>query len=186
MSDTAIYGKAAAYLGDLPMGCQVLILNEDFAAYGRAIQVCRRILDQFGMDMDFDFRCWNFVELVDPGCAHSAAKYAGIADIILLSANQTRLTPVVSEWLDTLHAGRFRTDGVLVLVLNRPAPHPEMDHLMTRLEKLAARLVMDFIPLLPASSESAWQSQSSENWATLAARPETPTDPPPEQWGVNG
>src|ERR1700742_4122658 len=164
MSDTAMYGKAAACLGDLPMGCQVLVLSQDFAAYSQAIQVCRRILDQFGLDMDFDFRCWNFVELVDPNCAHSAAKYAGIADIILLSTNTANLPPVVTEWLDSLHTARFRADGVIVMVLNRPALPAEMSRLVERCEKVATRLVMDFVPLLPASSESAWRSQPSVNW----------------------
>ena len=185
MSDTAMYGKAAAGLGDLPQGCQVLILSEDFSAYSRAVHVCRRILDQFGMDMDFDFRCWNFVELVDPSCAHSAAKYAGIADIILISTHHTGLTPVLNEWLDTLHTSRFRTDGALVLVLNRLAGQLDMDKLTIRMEKLATRLVMEFVPLLPATSESAWRSQPSENWAMLATHPDAGTPPNPEHWGLN-
>jgi hypothetical protein len=185
MSDTAMYGKAAACLGDLPQGCQVLILCEDFSAYSRAIQVCRRILDQCGMDMDFDFRCWNFVELVDPGCAHTAAKYAGIADIILLSTNRTSLPPVLSEWLDALHSMRFRADGALLLVLNQIASPLEMEKLVVRMEKVAARLVMDFIPLLPATNESAWRSQPSENWAILTAQPEPADMPNPEHWGLN-
>jgi len=185
MSDTAMYGRAAASLGDLPQGCQVLILCEDFAAYSRAIQVCRRILDQCGVDMDFDFRCWNFVELVDPGCAHSAAKYAAIADIILLSTIRTNLPPVMTEWLDALHTARFRADGALLLVLNQPASPVETGKLISRLEKVATRLVMDFVPLLPASSESAWRSQPSENWAILTGQPELTDLPNPEHWGLN-
>ena len=185
MSHTAMFGKAAAGLGDLPQGCQVLILSEDFSAYSRAVQVCRHILDQFGMDMDFDFRCWNFVELIDPACAHSAAKYAGVADIILISTHHIGLTPVLNDWLEALHTSRFRTDGALVLVLNRPAGHLEMDQLKARMEKLAARLVMDFVPLLPATTDTAWRSEPSENWAMLAARPGMSDLPNPDHWGLN-
>ena len=163
----------------------MLILSEDFSAYSRAVQVCRRILDQFGMDMDFDFRCWNFVELVDPTCAHNAAKYAGIADIILISTHHAGLTPVLNDWLDALHTSRFRTDGALVLVLNQIAGQLEMDRLTARMEKLAARLVMDFVPLLSATSETAWRSEPAVNWAMLAARPEISTPPNPEHWGLN-
>jgi len=180
-----MFGKAAAGLGDLPQGCQVLILSEDFSAYGRAVQVCRHILDQFGMDMDFDFRCWNFVELIDPACAHNAAKCAGSADIILISTHHAGLTPVMNEWLDALHTSRFRTDGALVLVLNRPAGQLEMGRLTARMEKLAARLVMDFVPLLPASSETAWRSEPPESWAMLAAHPHAAHTPNPEHWGLN-
>jgi len=115
MSDTALYEKAAALLADVPQGCQVLILSEDFAAYNRAVEVCRRIMDHLGKDLDFDFRCWNFVELADPNCAHNAAKYAAVAEIIMLSAQNTVLPQVLGDWLDALHVSRFRAEGALVL-----------------------------------------------------------------------
>ena len=185
MSDTALYGKAAASLGDLPLGCQVLILSEDFAAYSRAVQVCRRILDQSGVDRDFDFRCWNFGELASPECFHAACKYAGLADIIMVSAHTTILPIFVNEWLDTLHTVRFRTDGAMVLILNKPAGQAQIDALNARLENLAMRLVMDFIPLLPHTSESAWRSQPSENWAIISGPANSADSENPEHWGLN-
>jgi hypothetical protein len=185
MSDTALFCKAAASLGDLPLGCQVLILSEDFAAYSRAVQVCRRILDQSDVDRDFDFRCWNFVELASPECFHAASKYAGMADIVMLSTHTTILPIFVNEWLDTLHTVRFRTDGALVLILNKPASQPHVDALSARLENLALRLVMDFVPLLPASSDSAWRSQPSENWAMISGQVDLADSENPEHWGLN-
>ena len=180
-----MYGKAAASLGDLPLGCQVLILSEDFGAYSRAVQVCRRILDQSEVDRDFDFRCWNFVELASPECFHAASKYAGMADIIMISTHVTILPIFVNEWLDSLHTVRFRTDGAMVLILNKPGRQPHIDALKARLEGLATRLVMDFIPLLPASSESAWRSQPSENWAILPGQVDLTEPENPGHWGLN-
>jgi hypothetical protein len=180
-----MYGKAAASLGDLPLGCQVLILSEDFAAYSRAVQVCRRILDQSGADRDFDFRCWNFIELASPECFHAAAKYAGHADIIMISTHTTNLPLFVNDWLDTLDTLRFRSDGALVLILNQRAAQMQVDSLKARLEHLAARLVMDFIPLLPATNEPAWRSQPSENWATIPDPVNLVESKNPEHWGLN-
>src|SRR5882724_9143892 len=185
MSDTALYGKAAACLGEIPQGCQVLILSEDFPAYTRAVQVCRRIMDQMGKNQDFDFRCWNFIELADPSCLHTASKYAAIADMILISTQNTNLPMVLNEWLDALHMSRFRTDGALVLVLNKPALQPETDKLLLRMENLAMRLVMDFMPLLPATEETAWQPQSPENWDMLLGRPDTDESRNIDHWGLN-
>ena len=185
MSDTALYEKAAAILAEIPQGCQILILSEDFAAYSRAVEVCRRIMDHLGKDLDFDFRCWNFVELADPNCAHNAAKYAAVAEIIMLSAQSAVLSPTLGDWLDALHASRFRAYGALVLVLNKPASQFETGQLTMRLEKLASRLAMDFVPLLPETDEANWQSGPSENWPMLQARPENLDSPPGENWGLN-
>jgi hypothetical protein len=185
MSDTAMYGKAAASLGDLPPGCQVLILSQDFTAYSRAVQVCRRILDQSGADRDFDFRCWNFIELVNPECFHAASKYAGLADILMVSTHTTNLPLFVNEWLDALPAERFRSEGALVLILDQPTAQPLVDSLKVRMEKLAVRLMMNFIPLLPKSSESAWRSQSPENWAAILGPATLIESKNPEHWGLN-
>ena len=46
-----------------PEDCQILILCEDFAAYQRAAEVCRRMMAQFASELDFDFKCWNFTAL---------------------------------------------------------------------------------------------------------------------------
>jgi hypothetical protein len=185
MSDTALFGKAAACLSGIPQGCQVLILSEDFTAYSRALQVCRRIMDQMGQQTDFDFRCWNFSELNDPECAHTATKYAAAADIIMLSTHVATLPVALNDWLETLHLARFRPVGVLALVLNKPARQPEIDKLTLRLENVALHLAMDFLPLLPATEQTAWQPQSPEHWETLLGRPDTEVRRDVDHWGLN-
>jgi len=185
MSDTALFGKAAACLSGIPQGCQVLILSEDFPAYSRAVQVCRRIMDQMGQHTDFDFRCWNFGELADPECSHTATKYAAAADIIMISTQSASLPTALNEWLGALHLARFRPVGVMALVLNKPARQPEIDKLLLRLENLALNLAMDFLPLLPATEQTAWQPQTMENWETLLGRPDTEPHRDLDHWGLN-
>jgi hypothetical protein len=185
MSDTAMMEKAAACLRGISQGCQILILSEDFAAYSRATLVCRRFMDRFGQDVDFDFRCWNFIELTDPECAHNAMKYGAVAEIIVISVQNPVLPVMMNEWIEALPKARFRADGALLLVVSGPANPVEIQTLVTKLENLALRLVMDFVPLLPASGESDWHSQPTENWPRLAAEPDVIQPPNPEHWGLN-
>jgi hypothetical protein len=185
MSDTAMFGRAAASLGGIPHGCQVLILAEDFTAYNRAMHVCRRIMDQMGQEADFDFRCWNFSELTDPECAHSATKYAATADMVIISTQAAILPAPLDNWFETLHQARVRPAGVLALILNKPAREAEIQKLVNRMEAVAMRGVMDFLPLLPPVNEhTEWQPQSPENWDMMHGRPETDT-PPDDRWGLS-
>jgi hypothetical protein len=154
MRGSAIRRKGAASFEELKPACQVLILHEDFSAYTRAVELCRRVMEQFASEMDFDIKCWNFIELADPNCARHAAKTAGAADVILLSMRTVQPPGELDRWLDFFFASRFKTEGVLALVLNRQdSPAGEKEKLMQRLQQLAGRLGMDFI-LLPLGDDS--------------------------------
>jgi hypothetical protein len=185
MSDTAMFGRAAESLGGIPHGCQVLILAEDFTAYNRAMHVCRRVMDQMGHESDFDFRCWNFSELPDAECAHAATKYAATADMVVISTQAATLPPALDNWLGTLHQSRVRPVGVLVLILNKPAPPASVEKLVRRVENVAMRAVMDFMPLLPPVNEhTEWQPQSPENWDMTLGRPDAEPSPGPNRWDL--
>lgn len=110
--------------------CQILILCEDFAAYGRAAETSWRILVQLADGLDFSFKSWNFMELADPAIAQAAGK----SDIILLSLQGADLPAAAADWLDALAEHRLRAEGVLALVLDEPAGSPEA------VAKLVARL----------------------------------------------
>ena len=186
MSDTALFGKAAESLGGVPQGCQVLILSEDFTASDRAVQVCRRIMEQMGQHGEFDFRSWNFSELADPENAHIATKYAAIADMVMVSTQSAVLPTALNHWLDALHQFRFRPVGVLALILNKPARPVDVDRLLRRMETTATHLVMDFLPLLPpANEETGWQPQSPENWDMTLGRPDIKNQRDVDHWGLN-
>lgn len=133
--------------------CQILILCEDYAAYERAKEICWRILVQFADDLDFSFSCWKFFELEDAECTHAALRTAKNSDIILLSLHHPDLPTQAEAWLDALAGHRIQGDGLLALVLNEPAQHPfAMQALSSRIDRLAKKLGMDFLPLNPVST----------------------------------
>jgi len=148
MRASATRRKGAASFEELKPACQVLILHEDFSAYTRAVEVCRRIMERFASEMDFDIKCWNFIELADPNCARHATKTAGAADIILLSMLTITPPAELDRWLDFSFSSRSKSEGVLALVLNGGNTPPlEEKKLLERLQQLAGRLGMDFISL---------------------------------------
>jgi hypothetical protein len=150
MRVSAIRRKSAASFEELKPACQVLILHEDFDAYSQAVEVCRPVMEHFADAVDFNFKCWNFIELSDPRCARHAAKTAGLADIIFLSIRSFQIPAELDRWLASHLTGRHRKDGVLVLV-SKPGDikPPALEKLRGRLEPLAARLHMDFLSVPP-------------------------------------
>jgi hypothetical protein len=156
MRAPAILQTGAASFEELKPACQVLILHEDFSAYSRAVEVCRRVMERFASELDFDIKCWNFIELADPNCARHAAKTASTADIILMSVRTAPLPVEIERWLDSFFATRFQTDGVLALVINGPNGLPfGREELVARLDQLASRLGMDFLSLMSDEDAAA-------------------------------
>jgi hypothetical protein len=126
----------------------MLILHDDFATYIRAVEVCRRVMERFDGELDFDLKCWSCIELADFHCARHAAKSAGAADIILLSLPDANLPPELDRWLEFHFAARFKAEGVLALVLNPLATAPAAGcALLRQLEETTGRLGMDFLSL---------------------------------------
>jgi hypothetical protein len=145
--------RGGASFESLKPVCQILILHEDFSAYTRAVEVSRGVMEHFGSELDFDIKCWNFIELADAGCARHAAKTAAAADIVLISTRAPVFPVKFIRWLDFDFVTRFRPDGVLALVLDAPTgPALVLEQARHRLEQLAGRLGMDFISLLPGDS----------------------------------
>ena len=105
--------------------------------------------------------------------------------MILISTQSAILPLALNDWLDALHLSRFRPVGVLAVILNKPASRPDTDRLVQRMEILAMRLVMDFLPLLPASEETSWQPQYPENWDMMLGRPDIENTRDVDHWGLN-
>lgn len=145
--------RSAASFGTLKPVCQILILHEDFSAYTRAVEISRGIMEHFASELEFDIRCWNFIELADANCARHAAKTAASADIVLISTRASAFPVEFIRWLDIYFVTRFQPDGVLALVMDAPI-HAALvlEQARHRMEQLAGRLGMDFISLLPGDS----------------------------------
>ena len=127
-------------------------------------------MEQFASELDFDIKCWNFIELADPNCARHAAKTASAADIILLSMETAELSPVIDRWLEISITARSKTDGALALVLNETGRSPlAYKKMQARLEHLAAHLGMDFLPLRPGNEAVVAEKLPAKAWLTSAA-----------------
>lgn len=171
---------------EAPKVCQILVLSEDFAAYERAMEVCRRLMTQFAEELDFDFKCWNFIELADADCARSARKIAGTADILLLAMHGVCLPSVLEQWLATFPESRHRADGALALVWNgAPSSAAVTEKLFARLELLAGRVGMDFVPLGLAPGQSASPPFHDEAWLLAVTQVENLQRPLFDHWGLN-
>ena len=155
MRATEIRKKGPASFEETKPAGQILILHEDFRAYSRAVDICRKIMERSGDSLDFDIKCWSFVELADPNCARHAAKTAGGADVVLISMLTTQLPIEVDRWLDFFFISRFQTDGVLMLALeDSTGTASAKEQLASRLEQIAKKLKMDFVSL-PGGNDRA-------------------------------
>jgi hypothetical protein len=68
-----------------------------------------------------------------------------------LSLHNPDLPTQAEAWLDALAGHRVHGEGVLALVLNEPAGYPfAVQALSARIDGLAKKLGMDFLPLNPA------------------------------------
>lgn len=162
--------------------CRILILCEDFAAYERAVEVCRRIQTRFGDEFEFDFNCWNFWELADVECARLATEAASFADIILVSLHNAASSPALDAWLDAFPESRFRAEGALVLVLTESADPEIAQAFASRLEQWALRLAMDFVPLISRVSKMFTQMAG---WPGSDLPPGFPEHRNYDHWGLN-
>ena len=167
---------------ETPKACRILILCEDFAAYERAVEVCRRIQTRFGDEFEFDFNCWTFWELADADCARLAADSASFADIIMVSLHNAVSSPAFEAWLDAFPGSRVRAEGALVLVRMEFAEPESARELSVRLQLWASRLEMDFVPLISGVSKMFTQMN---RWTGLEVPQEFPERRNYDHWGLN-
>lgn len=179
MSASAVNEKISA---EALKACRILILCEDFAAYERAVEVCRRIQARFAEEFEFDFNCWTFWELADADCARLAADSASFADIIMVSLHNAVSSPALEAWLDAFPGSRIRAEGALVLVRMEFADPESARDLAARLERWASRLEMDFVPLISGVSKMFTQMNS---FAGLETAQEFPERRNYDHWGLN-
>ena len=161
-------------------GCQFLVLYEDDVARDVAMKVCGRLLARFDAELAFAFSFWKFKDLDDPVSAHWAAEAVARADVILFSLPGRDLSPETMNWLDLCVQARTKAEGALAVMVT--GPH-DMDlvveGLLSRLQFVAHRLRMDFLPLLPPVAGARFGT-SANPWLD-----EVREDPGSSHWGLN-
>jgi len=163
--------------------CQFVVLAEDPAAHEFAMEVCGGVLANFDAELAFAFSFWNFKDLGDPASAHWAAEAVARADILLFSLQGPDLTPETLNWLETCVQPRTKTEGALALIVaGSPSTNLTLEALLYRMQYVANRLRMDFLPLvpLPAGMTSGTATDFSPELLNQA-REETGSN----HWGLN-
>ena len=162
--------------------CHFFVMYEDASAHDQAMEVCGGIMGRFGHELAFAFSFWKFKDLEDPAMAHWAAEAVARADIILFSLPARDLSQQLASWLETCARVRTKANGALAVAIMEP--HDQilvMETLLTRLQFIAKRMRMDFLPLLPLTAGAGHEkpADSFANWLS-EDREETGS-----HWGLN-
>ena len=163
--------------------CQFLVLYEDAVAHDLAMEVLGGVMARFAAELAFAFSFWKVKDLNDPVSAHWAAEAAARADIILFSLPAHDLTPETSQWLDACIQARTKVEGALALIIaEAPSASLPVRTLLSRLQFVAHRLRMDFLPLLPPSPDTSIEAAAAQ-WPSGVN--ETQEEPGSNHWGLN-
>jgi len=167
--------------------CRILILHDDYSSYTRALEVCRHLMKRFADDLDFDVKSWSAGELAQIIGSRHAAKTAATADIVLLCLKTAALPVELANWLDRNFVARFKTDGVLALMVDNPsAPPTILARTLSQLNQVAARLNVDFLSLTSDNNgllKIAVPPTQVSRDLTLAS--ELTERPVCDHWGIN-
>lgn len=146
--------------------CHLLVIYEDNATHDLAMEVCGGVLARFEPELAFAFSFWKFKDLNDPASTCWVAEAAARADIILFSLRGHELTPETMNWLDACAQARTKAEGALALIVAEPGVTGlALEALLSRVQHVAHRLRMDFLPLIsltPADSSVALLHQVPE------------------------
>jgi hypothetical protein len=169
-----------------PEVCRVAVLCEDAVTREKAVEVCEHLAAQFEDEMLFAISYWKLAELTGAPSARRAADAAADADIIVFFTHGDDLTHPARNWFDLCAAQRRKREGALGVLLVEPlSPTASVGVLLSRLEYVAARLHVDFLPLLPSSNGSL--DGVDERATAITSLLKEILDPPqaPSHWGLN-
>jgi|WetSurMetagenome_2_1015567.scaffolds.fasta_scaffold245999_2 hypothetical protein len=163
--------------------CHFLVLYEDAVAHDLAMAVCERVLAHFGTELAFAFSFWTFNDLANPASAHWAAQAVNRADIILFSLQGRDPAPVAVNWLDACSRARTKMEGALAVLITGPRNAGlVIEVLLSRMQFIAHRLRMDYLPLVPSAPDARPESATSPLPAMVDEFREKPGR---DHWGLN-
>ena len=168
--------------------CRMAVFCDGWLAYETAHQVCQRIVRQLDVDFEFvKFDCWDFSEISRPERHRSALAGAGQADIILVSTRTWEIPDVAFQLLEAVSQQRKVSVGALAWLRSEMAgPAISVATMAMRLEQLARRMGMDFLPLQPVPDEAeAIRGFDSQIWTMAASHNHPAGHSSHEHWGLN-
>jgi hypothetical protein len=184
MNAVAIVGTPGMPPPEMSDTCKIVVLGEDTLTHDKAMGICSRLTAQFSQELCFSVHYWKFNELPQPASNRRAAKAVAEADILVIATHGDDLEPGISEWLERCATQRRERDGALGVLLVEPiSPSSSIGVLLSRLECVAARLHLDFLPLLPVQRT---MEDLNERANTVTSLLKEMLDPPPSShWGLN-
>ena len=163
--------------------CQFVVLAEDSVAHESAMEICSGMLARFDAELAFAFSFWKFKDLTEPVSAHWAAEAVARADVILVSLQGHDLTPETMHWLESCAQPRTKAEGAFALVVARTSGvSPALEPLLYRLQFVAHRLRMDFLPLVPLPAGMSLGTSMNASSALLNRSDEATGS---NHWGLN-
>jgi hypothetical protein len=162
--------------------CQFVVLSEDTVAHDSAMEVCGGVMARFEAELAFAFSFWEFKDLANPASAHWAAEAVARADIILFSLQGNDPDPGIINWLDACARVRTKMEGALAVIVTEPRNPGLVETLLSRIQFIAQRLRMDFLPLVPSYPDAGMEASTEQLSAVLYQAGE---DPGSNHWGLN-
>jgi len=186
MSAVVRVGAAAGMPAMDPVDrCNVLVLCDNVAARDKAAGICERLSTQFGDDLPFEFSYWQLGDFTRSTLLRRAVRQCMDADIVIYATHGDDLSFEVKEWIELCAVQRNKRDGALGVLFVEPlSDSAAVGSLLSRLERAAARLRMDFLPMLAIEEEQALNDLTNQA-KLMAPFSKGILDEPPSHWGLN-
>lgn len=169
-----------------------VVMAYDEAIAGRtATRLYRRLVGQFGIELEFRYHSWNFQELKNPSTAEEAALFAAEANLIIVATVNSDVLPwQVKAWIEESISQKQDESALAVLVGNTTsAKLPNMD-VNEHLRSVAEEANVTFFSTVFEVPNSA----TAYSLVEPMKRYEAPNSvleeilnrpPPPPRWGIN-
>ena len=151
----------------------VVVVFEDAATRGQAVEVCDHFVQRFWMDCELAVSWWSWDMLEQPALAQEAIQKAAEADLLIFAVRTERDFPKpLQEWVETWLAMRGERDGALMSLFGKEAEAGEaLAEKHGYLRQVAHRGGMDYLTETPQNL--SFSIPDSLDW--YAARAESVT-----------
>ena len=147
----------------------VVVVFEDAATRGQAVEVCDRFVQRFWTDCELGVSWWSWDMLEQPAQAQEAIQKAAEADLLIFAVRSERNLPTpLQEWIETWLAMRGERDGALISLFGKEAETGEtLAEKHGYLRQVAHRGGMDYLTETPQSL--SFSIPDSLDWCSARA-----------------
>jgi len=176
--------------GEGPLRLEVLLIYEDLRTALRAKQTFEHVVRQVGLEADIHVNAWRFDLLRDPQMREEAAREAGAATLVLLSAHgRGELPAEVSSWFKQWLATKGDEPCALVVSLdsNARASVATANPMLSSLQTAAAPAGVEVFPHFGEASQAEWElsTRRIHGRTEIKSRLDLHRVEPHAHWGLN-